>query len=469
MFSRNKTRRMRFLITGWFIAGFLIASLLIALLFVAYTVYMIVASEKYHLKNIARSIEREINQDDPARYGIPDATVQSINTKFSFIDLSGQLGYAIVSTNGTVVYKTPDFKLPVSSYIGNDSHRLYLVSVARGKDVDDILEKWRFLYSYNRPNYYILVYDYYRSNAFENFYWGLLILLPFLIAIPVIIGFIYSNRIILPLNAIHSTLLRIRNGELHARIPGGASLGIIIDLVDRLNRTFAELEQSFYALTRFSADAAHEIKSPITAIRGTLEVTLAHDRTSEEYQNALSECLDELAGLSHIVDNLLLLATPESKASGFNFFLLDYTDCIATVVDTLTPLAEKSGVSLSLQAPQELMVFGDEMLLSRMAYNLIHNAIKFSPAGSSITAKLYSSEDGSILEVRDEGIGIEPAHLNHIFDRFYQVGTSRQHGSGLGLSIVKWIVNVHEGTIAVTSKPGKGTAFTVTLSRMPSS
>ena len=277
-----------------------------------------------------------------------------------------------------------------------------------------------------------------------------------------------SRKILNPLDAIGAAVQRIRAGDLAARIARPESDDEVSRLIDTLNLTFDELQASFHRIQRFSADAAHELNTPLTAIRGNLEVCLGRERMVDEYQTVLAESVEQISSLSRLLRDLLLLAKPGSPQQKEHFTPVDCSAMAERAAEQAQLHGDSVGVRVVREIEPGLVLAGNESLLLRLCYNLIHNGIRFSPAGSVVTVKLQRQGDAAVLEVMDRGIGIRPEDQAKIFEQFFPVEKSRNTGNGLGLSIVKWIVDLHGGRIEVESEPDCGALFRVTLPMRPS-
>ncbi len=216
-------------------------------------------------------------------------------------------------------------------------------------------------------------------------------------------------------------------------------------------------------MRRFMADAAHELRTPLTVLRSRAEVTLARDGDSASYREALVAIEQEATRLGRIVEDLLLLARSESGALPVKLVPVFLDDIASDATGAAHPLAERKGVTLTLASFEEAQVRGDAALLHQLVMIIIDNAIKFTPAGGSVSVSITSGSDGATLAVSDSGIGIPRDQLNHVFERFFRgdAARSRSEGAGLGLSIAKWIADVHHARITVESESGGGTVVSV--------
>jgi signal transduction histidine kinase len=224
----------------------------------------------------------------------------------------------------------------------------------------------------------------------------------------------------------------------------------------------AEKEQQ-----QFIADVSHELRTPLTVMRGSLEVALEEDRSAEEYREAMGNALLEVRHLTRLSQNLLFLARGQAGRVTLSFANADLVKFLADATHDLLPAISDKELALSVELPEEPVgAFIDTDRILQVVHNLVENAIRYTPTGGRILVRLVSSSSEVRIEVTDSGIGIPEAQVPHVFERFYRSDQARRlhpGGSGLGLSIVKWIVEAHKGTVAVTSRLGEGTTFTVTL------
>jgi two-component system heavy metal sensor histidine kinase CusS len=227
------------------------------------------------------------------------------------------------------------------------------------------------------------------------------------------------------------------------------------DMLDRL-------EDSFTRLSQFSADIAHELRTPLANIRGEAEVALNRQRTPNEYQAVIESSIAECARLSGIIDNLLFLARAEAAESRVQLAVFDGRTALEKIASYNEAIAEERSLTIRCFGHGE--VCADPILFGRAVSNLVDNAVRFTPDGGEITLSLTTDADEIRVMVRDNGCGIPAEHLPRIFDRFYRVEASRSsEGTGLGLALVKSIAELHGGSVSVESEPGKGSTVTIRL------
>jgi len=237
-------------------------------------------------------------------------------------------------------------------------------------------------------------------------------------------------------------------------------------LAKTINEMIGRLERSFAEIRRFTADASHEIRTPLTAIRTETEVALRKPLTEPEYQHLLGSILEECDRLSRLTDQLLTLARQDALAGRPALEAIDLGQLVKEVTEMLRPLAESKGLHLVFEAEGPERMSGDNLGLRQVFFNVLDNAIKYTPSGGNIAVQVNHGNGEVVVIIRDTGIGIAAEHLPHVFDRFYRVDKARSRaegGTGLGLSIARGIVLAHGGRIDLESAPSQGTTCTVRL------
>jgi heavy metal sensor kinase len=260
---------------------------------------------------------------------------------------------------------------------------------------------------------------------------------------------------------------RLGSGDLsEARLPVTSDDAELAQIVESFNALLERLKASHRRQQQFVADAAHELRTPLAALRAEIEVALRRPRSGGEYEQTLHLNRLELERLSTLVENLLALARLDSSESPLDRLPANLAAICRDVAEHLAPLAGAQGLRLILDVPDELIVSGDALGLERAVRNLVENAIRHTHAGEEIVIRAGAENSEARITVIDRGVGIAPEDLPRIFDRFYRVDTARNRahgGAGLGLSIVKAIVEAHGGTVSVESKLGAGSTFTLRL------
>ncbi len=218
------------------------------------------------------------------------------------------------------------------------------------------------------------------------------------------------------------------------------------------------LDTSFRQIRQFSADASHELQTPLTILKGEIEVALRQPRSPEEYQEVLRSALEEIDRVARLVESLLLLARADAGVLRMDLQPVDLAQLVEDVYAQAKSLADRRGITLLLGAVEPLSVPGDHERLRRVLLNLVDNGIKYTPAGGRVTVSLQREGDWVSLRVTDTGIGLSPEDREKIFERFYRSPTARsldEGGAGLGLCIARSIVEAHGGKIRVESSPGQ--------------
>ena len=280
-------------------------------------------------------------------------------------------------------------------------------------------------------------------------------------------GWVIVGRALTPIGEISATAEQIAQGK-HARIELSDAPSELASLAHTLNASFNHLDDAIETQVRFSADASHELRTPIAVVIAQAQAALKRERTAEEYQAVLNACLRAGQRMKTLANSLLDLTRINGTATylkkGWN--TLDVT--VSDAVDAAILLSDQHAVSFhGLEHPLLLNI--DKERIHQVITNLLSNAIKHNPDGCAIRVSMEQTTDTVVIKVSDDGIGIPADALPHIFDRFYRVDKSRsreQGGSGLGLAIVKSLIEAHAGTIDASSIPGEGATFTIQLPTM---
>ena len=294
----------------------------------------------------------------------------------------------------------------------------------------------------------------------------LLVLTPSAFLVALLGGWSLVGRALRPVEQLTRAALERESRNLSEPLVAPASDDEIGQLARAFGQMLARLDRSFRQMRQFSVDASHELRTPLTTIRGEAEVALMNARTPEQYRRALRAILAEAERMSEIVEDLLLLARAEGEGGALEREPVALEEVALAACEALERTAAEKGIRLEIELGEELVVHGDRLWLRQLVLNLVGNAIQYTPAGGRVSVALARDGDRARLTVADTGVGIAPEHLPAIFDRFYRVDPGRSRGTGgagLGLSIARWVVEAHGGSIAAASEPGRGTEFTVLL------
>ncbi|WP_428308470.1 ATP-binding protein [Lacipirellula sp.] len=275
-----------------------------------------------------------------------------------------------------------------------------------------------------------------------------------------------ANRIVRPLEQLTAAAEQISATRLDRRLGLPSASSEIQRLSDVFNRMLGRLQSSFDQQVRFTADASHELRTPVTVILTQADHTLSRPRSNEEYAEALAACLRAARRMKRLVDDLLLLARADAGRLNSSHEACDLAEVAASTLDMLAPLAGNRNVRIQSQL-QPTPIHGDAAQLSQVIANLVTNAIDHSPANSGVFVSVYPHREHALLTVADAGSGISVEDQPRLFERFYQADKSRSRqlgqGAGLGLSIVAEIVSLHSGSVDFSSASDRGTTFTVEL------
>jgi signal transduction histidine kinase len=301
---------------------------------------------------------------------------------------------------------------------------------------------------------------------------AMLVIAPVILLVSIGLGYVLADRTVRPLAGMIDQVEAITDGRsLDRRLAVPQLSDELARLAVTMNRMLARLEESFTSLRRFTADASHELKTPLMVLRAGVERALTHPGTPPEAMGALDEVLEEINRTTELVDNLLTLARADEGRAVLAVQPIDLRELVSEAAETAGILGEEKGLAVRSELPAEPVVAAvDPSRIRQLLLNLVTNAINYTPPEGKVSLGLVDRGATVALIVGDNGVGIPAADLPHIFDRFYRVDSARSRtgaspGAGLGLAITKWIAEAHGGTITVQSRLGRGTVFTVTLPR----
>ena len=310
----------------------------------------------------------------------------------------------------------------------------------------------------------------------------LFMIAPLMLLLSVAVAYVVAGNTFKPVDTLINEVEAITDGRsLHRRVPTDEADEELARLADTLNRMIGRLQTSFGALRRFTADASHELKTPLTVVRADVERAMHPSASGDERMQALEEAMQEIARMSDLVDSLLTLARADEGRFDLVRDPIHLEPLVRDVYETALILGEASGVTVSLPLVEDAVVMGDSTRLRQLFLNLITNAIKYTPAGGQVEMTLSLRNNNEVgFAVRDTGVGIAAADLPHIFDRFWRAdkarsrraaadlrGATERGGFGLGLAIAQWIAQAHGGTLTAQSRLARGSIFTVLLPVAP--
>lgn len=308
-------------------------------------------------------------------------------------------------------------------------------------------------------------------EALDRFSHRLLIFVPVILIVASAAGYWTSRRALSPVDQITQAAQQIHSQNLSSRIAVPKTHDELQRLSETLNAMLARVEAAMQKISQFTADASHELRTPITIMRTRAELVLRRVRTETEYRDVIEQLHAELVQTSDLVDNLMLLARADAGSEPAQFTAIDLGSILRRVLVQASPLAEGKGLTLRATLPEtdNIWIEGDSQLLQRLFLLLIDNAVKYTPPGGRVLVELTGTDGIAQVSVSDTGIGIAATDLPYIFDRFYRADKTRSResgGAGIGLSIGRWIAEAHLGSVDVKSRVGEGTTFFVILPKI---
>jgi heavy metal sensor kinase len=291
--------------------------------------------------------------------------------------------------------------------------------------------------------------------------------LPALVLLASILGYWLSGRSLAPVRAIIRTAEQIGVDNLSRRLDVPKPRDELRRLTETLNAMLERIEDSFRRITQFTADASHDLRTPVAVIRASAEIVLRKPRRAAEYEDTLQRILQTSVETSGMLENLLTLARADAGAAGLEMHPLDLSAHVRKAQEKGAILAATKSLSFTSQVPEaKVLVRADALAIDRLLLILVDNAVKYTPPGGICEIALSAVENEVHIAVRDSGVGIEMDELESIFERFHRSDKTRSRqtpGAGLGLAIARWIAKVHGGTITAESKIGFGSVFHVRL------
>jgi heavy metal sensor kinase len=309
------------------------------------------------------------------------------------------------------------------------------------------------------------------DQALDRFRLILKLTLPLLVVLASLGGYWLSRRALAPVDEIIRTARGIGVQNLSGRLSVPGPQDELRRLTETLNDMLARIEASFKRITQFTADASHDLRTPVALIRTSAELALRRSRTEEEYREALSRILGTSEETTHLIENLLTLARADAGASGLELRRVDLLPPLKKAAEQASVLATAKGIQISNGHEEHpTWILADSAALERLFLLVLENAVKYTPEGGRIEIQVRNGQGTANVDIRDTGIGISEKDLPHIFERFYRADQARSRepgGSGLGLAIALWIVEMHGGAIQAQSAAGSGSIFHISLPVSP--
>ena len=325
----------------------------------------------------------------------------------------------------------------------------------------------RILYAMLSPGIIVQVGEAMESySRFLDAFKGIFIAtMAFLIVLAAGVGWFMAKRAVSGVEAVTRTARMISAGTIEERVPVKTRGDEIDQLAVTFNQMLDRVETLLTELREMADNIAHDLRSPVTRIRGVAEVTLTTGKSLGEYEAMAASTIEECDRLLDMINTMLLISKTEAGVDKLNLEEIDLGRTVRDACELFRPSAEDKGITLSCETPDVLQVTGDIRMIQRMLSNLLDNGIKYTPPGGIVEVSISENEQHHVLvSVKDTGIGISEPELPRIFERFYRSDQSRsQAGIGLGLSLARAIARAHGGDVRVTSTPGQGSTFTVSL------
>jgi heavy metal sensor kinase len=461
-----KTRSIRFVLTGWYSL-----LLLVACGIFGFGVYMYLermekgALEQNLLEEvdwISRIVEIERSHLDSRTTldslsnDVEDRIFQhfTVSPRNYIVNLSSSLGVLLYSSENF------EIELPITS--GMPPNRLFLTTVPEPG-------KGSLLVASRREDPFIIQVGYTETVSREVM--GRLlsifgVLLPVVLFISFASGWWMAGVVLRPVSQISRLATRITAENLNERIPERGVRDELGELITTINGMIGRLQTSFEHIKNFSLRVAHELKTPLTIMKGETELALGKALTPEEAQGIIASTLEEIVRMSRIVDNLLTLSKADAGQIAMEHQTVELSALIQELCEDALTLAAGKQIEVACLCPEKLHVLGDPDRLHQLFRAILTNAVQFTDSGGRIRLQCTRSNKDALVEIEDTGIGIPPGDLEKIFEPFYRSEDARtrvKSGSGLGLSIAQWIVRAHKGTIRARSDPGKGSCFSIRL------
>jgi len=454
-------------LTLWYIFTFLVSGLVICAFLYLRLRHQLVKEVDRFLLDETKEMERVLSQEPKDTYFLMRFEDEVMARKFY------PFFFQILNKDGKAIYVSKEFR--ELGYVVNDQ---VFVNAKNGKDTRE-----RIRFPRRKTPYRIISTPVYKGGklteiiqlgthlhfvrkSLSNFKYNIVAALPIVVILSGLGGWILARKSLSPIGYITSKAQNITSNNLGERLVLRGTDDELDDLIKTINGMIGRLESSFKRMAEFTADASHELKTPICALKGEAEVLLSKTRTAGEYQDGLAYFIERFDQLNRMINDLILLSKFDASEAELKMVPVRLDLLIKDIGNLFQVLAAQKNIALKIDPIQEAVVTGDKIRLQQLFTNLIDNALKFTPEGGSIRICVEKNGDCVQVKVVDTGIGIPKEEQENIFKRFYRADKSRSRdtgGVGLGLSIAQWIAHAHHGKIGVQSEMNKGSTFTVHL------
>jgi len=458
---------LAFRLTLWYAGIFTVSSFIAFLLF--YALITSVIRERTDQELLSQVNRFSVLLRNEGIVAVENATIieaQAAGVKKVFFRLLQLDGQVYSSTNVSYWQDISIDRVALQALLRGDAPVFETIVIPNRRD------KVRILYAMLSPSMILQVGQAMESySRFLDAFKGIFIVtMSFLIVIAAGIGWFMARRAVSGVEAVTRTARKISGGILQERVPVKGSG----DEIDKLALTFNEMLDRIQILLaeikEMSDNIAHDLRSPITRIRGGAEVTLSTGKSLSEFESMAASTIEECDRLLDMINTMLMISKTESGVDKLSPEEVDIAGLVRDACELFTPVAEDKRVSLNCHVPEKNTLLGDKQMIQRMLSNVLDNAVKYTPPGGKVEVSVSEDEKPDIVvSVKDTGTGIPQSDLPRIFERFYRGDQSRsQAGTGLGLSLARAIARAHGGEISAVSGPNQGSTFTITLPKSAS-
>jgi heavy metal sensor kinase len=456
-------RTLAFRLTFWYATVFTVSSL------VAFSIFYVIISnviqqhtDQSLLKEMAEVATILKSKGEGSFVAEMSIEAESEGVGNIFFRLLDPAGHEIAATNMSSWKAVGTDSRALERVKGGETHVFETISIPERRD------KARIVYGAVGPGRFLQIGFSLEDDARfletfrEVFVPAILIIMVF----STLIGWFMAGHALAGLKEVTKTALDISEGAFEKRVQVHAKVDEIGQLAVAFNRMLDRIHDLVKGLREVTDDIAHDLRTPIARIRGLAEAELNAGKSGDESKKLAADTVEECDNLLHMINTMLEIAEMEAGIGQAAKVQVELTQVIGEALDLFRPIAEEKGIRLVSQVPDRVPVSGSIHGLQRIIVNLLDNAIKYTPAGGTVSVSLRAESDPIEIVVRDTGIGISEEDLPLIFNRLYRCDSSRsQPGFGLGLSLALAVARAHGGNITAASQPGRGSTFTVTLAR----
>ncbi len=385
---------------------------------------------------------------------------QAMNIYENNFKINNKLSQIAIIKDNKVIKKNKHFTLDINKYIHSD--KIFFINEIDEYNVDAI-----YVLKFKKPyNGAIIIYQQGLSNKAEDIEDTLLVSVPILLLILIFLGSKLIDKVLNPIKDITNITKNISIDNFCTTIAIPKDNDEIKELVISFNNMIKRLEDGTQRMEQFNSDISHELKTPITIIRGELELALKQDRSITQYKDSITASLNQLSNIEQLIHSLLIL-TKYSKHNINKTFTKIYLDnLLLNIIDNYKSNLQNKNIHLKITKLENITIQANDILINLIISNLLDNAIKYSNNNTNIFISLFTKNNKTYFIIEDEGIGIDQSQISKITDRFYKIDQSRNKsikGFGLGLSIVKNGIELHNGILQIKSKKHIGTTITIIL------